>query len=105
MRCTKLFPGLTPEREIQDLIRKAREWREWESRQITGENDEFLLEEYQRHLEEWGLLKRIWQLTADDNEYLHHADKVWDQVIILEAEINKAGKRWRRWLRKIKKIL
>ena len=87
--------------EIRILICKAHDWRLWEERQITGENDDFLLQEFKEHLEEWGLLYRIWTLTETDNEYLKYADMVWEEVTALELAIRREQTWWKKGKRKI----
>lgn len=77
-------------KEIQDLIRMAGRWREWEESQITGENDDFLLRELEEKIERW-LFPHLKLITKDDNEFYRYGAEILDNVHILALEIKKAG--------------
>ena len=78
------------DREIQDLIAMAARWREWEEKQITGENDDFLLAELAGKIDKW-MFPRLRAITVDDNEYFKYGSEIWDNVTILTLAIRQAA--------------
>ena len=90
--------------EIQDLLKMADRWRRGQEKQLTGENDGFLVKELEEQYEEW-MLPHLKGITKDDNEYNWWGSEIWNNVTILQLEVKVAaleqairsngGRRWK----------
>ena len=70
----------------------ATRWYRWEERQITGNNDEFLVRELEEKIEDW-LFPRLRAITIDDNEFRKYGSIIWDNVTKLELAVSSRRKR------------